>query len=306
MQNSKSQFKIKKFLIIFLIIWNLLPLFSVKAAKLYFEPNSLEIKQDQFVLINFFIDTEQEEINALEGIIKIPEGLLEIQGVSDGSTIISLWAERPIFNEDKNEIRFSGIIPGGYTEQNGFLFSFKGFSRKLGQGDIEIQQARVLLNDGQGTVTQTIVAPLEVIVSDKAIPFSIETKKDTEPPEVFIPELANDPIVFGGKWFIAFATQDKSSGIAYYQIYESNCKIEISKIEKNKWITVISPYILKDQDLRSYIYIKAVDNEGNERIVVTEPRNPIKWYELWENWVIILIVIMFLILRKTRILNKKN
>jgi len=277
-----------------------------QAAEFYFEPFALEANLDRFILINFFVDTQGEEINALEGVIKLPDNLLEVQRVSDGNTIVSLWAERPVFDEENNEIRFSGIIPGGFWGKDGFLFSINCFSRGKGQGKIEIEEARALLNDGQGTETAVFVSPLEILVSDQAVPFSIEIKEDLDPPEAFIPELASDPDIFGGKWFLAFATQDKGSGIAYYQVHETNRKREASRIGKNEWAIAISPYVIKDQDLRSYIYIKAVDNAGNQRIAIVEPRDSMKWYELWENWAIILIVAIFLILSRSKLLKTKK
>jgi len=277
-----------------------------QAAEFYFEPFALEINLDQFILINFFVDTQGEDINALEGVIKLPDNLLEVQRVSDGNTIISFWAQRPVFDEDNNEVRFSGIIPGGFWGKDGFLFSINCFSREKGQGKIEIQEAKALLNDGKGTETKVFVSPLEILVSDQAVPFSIETKEDLEPPEAFIPELASDPDIFGGKWFLAFATQDKGSGIAYYEIYESIRKREVSKIGKNDWAVAISPYVLKDQNLRSYIYVKAVDNEGNQRVAIVEPRNPMKWYELWQIWFIIILLGIIVIYLAGRILWRRS
>jgi len=59
---------------------------------------------------------------------------------------------------------------------------------------------------------------------------------------------------------------------------------------------VESPYLLKDQKLKSFIYVKAVDKAGNERIATLAPRYPLKWYEKWENWIIIIIVTFILYL----------
>jgi len=87
-----------------------------------------------------------------------------------------------------------------------------------------------------------------------------------------------------------FATQDKGSGIDYYEIKESRQKF--LKIFK-KWVIAESPYVLKDRKLRSYVYIKAVDKAGNERIAVVEPRYPIKWYENYWIWIIIILAIIF-------------
>jgi len=53
--------------------------------------------------------------------------------------------------------------------------------------------------------------------------------------------------------------------------------------------------------LRSYIYVKAVDKTGNERIAVVFPRYPLKWYEKYLFWIIIIIVVLvYYVFRKIK------
>ncbi|OGH83817.1 MAG: hypothetical protein A2261_03705 [Candidatus Magasanikbacteria bacterium RIFOXYA2_FULL_44_8] len=124
---------------------------------------------------------------------------------------------------------------------------------------------------------------------------------DVDAPESFKPEIAQDPNIFGGKWFLAFATQDKGSGIDHYEIREDlgfrikNLGGIIKKflIPKsyllNSWQEVESPYVLKDQKLKSWVYIKAIDKAGNERIEVIPQKYPFQWYESWLWWGIIIV-----------------
>lgn len=76
-------------------------------------------------------------------------------------------------------------------------------------------------------------------------------------------------------YFFLFVAQDKGSGIDYYLIKESAGFI-FSKF--SPWKKVDSPYILQDQNLQSYIYLKAVDRSGNTRLVFLKPSNPLPWY----------------------------
>ena len=62
-----------------------------------------------------------------------------------------------------------------------------------------------------------------------------------------------------------------------------------------KWVSVESPYVLQDQELRSYVFMKAIDKAGNKRIVSLPPKYPLKWYEMYENWIIIIIIAVFAI-----------
>jgi len=247
--------------------------------------------------VNLMLDTQGEEINALEGKVIFPEDLLELKEIRDGNSIISFWLDRPRINTDintnKHEIVFSGITPGGYRGEAGLLFSLILQAKKEGEAIMEIQEVKTLLNDGQGTETKSSVKHLLVLISaDISVP-SWVTPEDTEPPEDFKPEIASDPTIFEGKWFLVFQTQDKDSGIDYYEVLEADKRGYLRGLtRKAKWERAESPYVLQDQELRSYIYVKAVDKAGNERIATLSPQNPLKWYESWWVWVIIILLVV--------------
>ena len=260
------------------------------AAEVSFDTKTQEVKANQSFEVGVFINTDNESINALEGQIVFPVDLLEPKEIRDGNSIVNFWIERPKIESDK--IHFSGITPGGYLGKKGLIFSVIFQSIQEGSGSIEIQDIKALLNDGKGTKANTTISNLQLVIS-KQVPASQPTvveKKDTDIPETFEPIVTSDPSIFDGKYFLVFATQDKGSGIDYYEIKESRQKF--LKIFK-KWVIAESPYVLKDRKLRSYVYIKAVDKAGNERIAVVEPRYPIKWYENYWIWIIIILAIIF-------------
>ena len=150
-----------------------------------------------------------------------------------------------------------------------------------------MQNIKALLNDGNGTAADISVSSLKIIVTsqDLSLPPKKEAK-DQEPPESFKPEIARDSTIFDGEWFLVFATQDKGLGIGRYEIKETRSRISGLF---SKWISSESPYALRDQKLRSYIFVKAVDKAGNVRIEKILPRNPLRWYENYENWIIIIL-----------------
>jgi len=90
-----------------------------------------------------------------------------------------------------------------------------------------------------------------------------------------------------------FVAQDKGSGIHHYELQENRKQ----KIENRKWEEAESPYVLKDQKLRSFIYVKAIDRVGNERIAMLPPRYPMRWYERPLVWgiIILLLVVLYII-----------
>src|SRR3989344_5045993 len=152
------------------------------------------------------INTGMEEINAFEGILVLPENM-HTNKIQTGNSIILFWITPPKQIEDT--IIFAGITPGGFSG----IYSMFTVSGEFSAKDLErvrFESVNALKNDGSGTS-----APATITLS------SVELKNDTEPPEDFIPVIANDPNIFSGKWFVAFATQDKGTGINHYEIKEN-------------------------------------------------------------------------------------
>jgi len=283
--------KLKITLVVCLLLFVAL---SVSAAELFFEPKTQELGVDQQFQVDLILDTENEEINAIEGKVIFPENLLELKEIRDGATIINFWIERPKI-EHAGIVAFSGIIPGGYTGEKGLIFSAVFQSKNQGEDTIKIQEAKTLLNDGKGTPASLEISDLQFLIS-KQTPISqipISEIKDTELPESFVPEIVRDPTIFDGKYFLVFATQDKDSGIDHYEILEKEQKGSIwGLIKKDEWQVGESPYLLKDQKIKSHIFVKAIDKNGNERIITLSPQNPLKWYE---NYFVLLIIIISMI-----------
>lgn len=252
------------------------------------------------VEVAVFLNTEQESINALEGHIRFPANLVDIQGIRDGNSIVTFWITRPKVRAP-GDIVFSGGTPGGYTGKHGPLFSIILRSKKDGEGTIYINTLKALKNDGRATQARVTAAPLRFTTSEKniseaaaaAVPLLVQ-EMDTQSPEIFTPAIARDESVFGGKWFLVFATQDKGSGIDHYEVKESQLG--------NIWFPAESPYVLRDQDLRSTIYIKAIDKAGNDIVIQVAARQTPRWYENWRVWTIIVLLgaAVYLVLRFLR------
>lgn len=268
---------ITPFLFIALFLFSASP---IGAASALFEVKNQDIQVGAKFETEFFFNTEDEDINALEGKIVWPENLLELKEIRDGNSIINFWIERP--RVSNGEIIFSGIIPGGYLDKKGLILSLVFKSLQAGQGSIEIRDVKALLNDGQGTVVNTATPNLPLVISEQASssqPIVVELR-DTDKPEIFEPLVVSDPAVFNEKYFLVFAAQDKGSGIDRYEVCEG----------EKKCVAAASPYLLQDQSLRHDIFVKAVDRSGNSRLVVLSPDRVAPWYEKNIIWVIIIIL----------------
>src|SRR3990167_4078363 len=275
----------KKILFILLSIAFLFP-YHLFAAEVSFDTTSQDIKVNQLFKVGVFINTDEESINAIEGKIIFPQDLLEIKKINDGNSIINFWIEKPK-SATGGQIAFSGIVPGGYKDSRGLIFSITFLAKKEGGGAIEFSGVKALRNDGQGTEAPLTISNFNFTVREtaKSTGQMPTAKEDRDLPEDFAPQIAADPAIFEGKWFLVFSTQDKGSGIDRYDIQENRK----AKIKDKKWVIGESPYLLKDQGLKSYIYVKVIDKSGNERITMLLPQKPLLWYENHKNWLIIIL-----------------
>lgn len=283
------------------------------AAELILESPIKEFGVNQQFEVDLMLDPEAEDINAVSGKIVFSNDFLELKSINEGDSIINLWVLRPKISD--SGVSFSGIISGGFKGvlspyyqggKPGKIISLFFSAKTAGQGIIEIKDAEVLLNDGKATKAPLKVSNFSFAVREIYEQTQIETKKpelDKKPPAEFELKIIKDQNLFNGKYALIWLAEDKGSGIAAYAIHESR-RME-KRIATNKWIEAESPYLLKDQKLRSYIYVKAADRAGNERIAMLPPPNPMKWYE---NYIVLGIILLTIIagyiIRK--ILWKKN
>ncbi|HUW71870.1 MAG TPA: hypothetical protein VMV66_01600 [Candidatus Humimicrobiaceae bacterium] len=290
--------------------------FPAWAAILYLDPSQGELFQEDTFLVEIRIDVEEECINAIGAKINFPQDVLEAVDFTQGNSIILLWVEPPVVEQESGLIYFSGVVPGGYC---GRLPGDPGLSNLIGRIVFRVKDrpelepteeiakvyfsgdTEVLLNDGLGTV-----APLTVrgasfkIFSERAEilrdEWEREIKEDNIPPESFKIEVQKDPTLFDGEYFITFLTDDKQTGVDHYEVRE-----ELQGLIKRggEWVRAESPYWLRNQGLRSNIFVKAVDKAGNERLEILPPKNPLAWYEDMLIWVIIIlgVIIIYFIWR---------
>ncbi len=288
MKNSKFYFLLFRFCVIVLFSFFFF-LFSksIFAAQVYFEQKTIEIGINSIFEVKLMLDTENQEVNAIEGKIKFSDNLLELVKINDSNSIINFWVERPqaITN---GEISFAGITPGGFSGEKNFILGITFKAKQEGYSKIESSALKILLNDGQGTEVNTSSLPLVISVSAIAPLVTEEIIKDIKPPELFQPQISQNSTLFDGQWFLVFSTQDKESGIDHYEVQETR----YDKINEQAWQRASSPYQLLDQTGRSYIFVKAIDRVGNVRVVKLEPFRPILWYEKYLIWFIIIALLI--------------
>jgi hypothetical protein len=270
---------------------------SCNAAVLYLEPASGEYYKGDVFIVDARIDVEKECINTVEANLSFPQDILEVVDFSEGDSILSFWLKRPVAEQGKGLISFSGGIPAGYC---GEIPGDPGRSNLLTRiifrvkedraGSVELKfldNSQVLLNDGFGTLTKLAVKSADFAInsgSSSAVKteWQQEINKDAYPPEQFGIQIDRDASIFNNQYFIVFFTTDKQTGIAYYEIKEG---------EKD-WKKGESPYLLEDQKLKSIIKVRAVDKAGNEAIAEYSPEITEKPFP--RNIIFLIIILLIL------------
>ena len=298
MKRAKTQFRIFYLLtIIFSFSILFFDLEKASSAEFIIGSENQEIGTGSQFEVDFFLNSENEDINAVEGEIVFPSKILETKEIVDGGSIINLWLEHPDTADNRDKIIFSGIIPGGYNGEDGKIFSVIFHAKEQGSGEIEIINLRALLNDGDGNAAKTNVSNLSFKVSSEAMPISAPSiYQDIDIPELFTPIISRNRNMFGGKYFLVFATQDKGSGISHYEVSEGGAP----------YITAKSPYLLQNQNLDAEIFVKAIDKAGNERIVSMSPKKARPWYKKYFIFIIILVGIAAIFISQNFLKKLKN
>jgi hypothetical protein len=309
--NKNFQFLIFNFLILSSL---LLPTSSL-AVILYLEPNSGQYYFGDTFLVDIKIDTQGKCINVVDIGLNFPNDILKAN-FSKGDSILILWIEPPLIDQELGLISFSGGIPGGYCgilpgdlREHSYLGRIAFRVHETTQIGTQIntnvrflEGSQVLLNDGFGTRAELVTrgAVFTLLPEKREVPkdeWKEEIEKDIIPPEPFEIEIGQNPLIFDGKYFISFFTTDKQTGIDYFEVQEG----------WRRWKRAESPYLLEDQTLQSIIKVRAVDMAGNERIVEhppLRPREPFPW------WIVILVVVgvgvIWLIIKKSKKAKSKN
>lgn len=281
MQNVRSQFKILSSLFwllsfLFVFLW-LFPT-MVFGARIYFEPQETTVGTEGTFLVAVLLDSSHDAINALSVSIDIPEEFVPTD-TRDGDSVISLWVDKPKWDEETRKLTFSGLIPGGFLGTYAHLITIElSPTGKLGNGKLSFDSEKTIL-------LRNSVSPEKVALDLENITLSVIAGKenlpvviiDTDPPEKFTPFITAHEQAFDGNYVVVFGTQDKGSGICCYFVTEKK-GIEIRDHTELTWKEAESPYTLEDQSLKSFVYVKAIDKEGNERVAVIVPQSTVLGY----------------------------
>lgn len=246
-----------------------------------------------------FLDTEGENINAIEGAVILPENV-SVSEVRYRGSVISLWLTPPSERASGN-IDFEGVVPGGYqaspqSSGSGNLFTLILLAKSEGVGKFAFSNTpKVYLNDGEGTQRALSKSPATVNVVSSGAPATNDIGADTYAPEPFTPAVVSGDLYGMPGDVVVFTTQDKDSGIRSYDVGFSYIGFLPEFLVS--WSPAESPHQMQGEDAGKYIFVRAIDNEGNARVATLAPVKPgfISFFMTWGLPAALLLFIGFII-----------
>ncbi len=269
----------------------------VDAAHVFldYEANS-QNRLDTFY-IPIRIDIHNECVNAVRVVLAYDPTQISMVDVSTGDSIITLWTHSPTIQrldgKETGRVVLEGGIPGGYCGRvagdpgqvnilaklvvTGVSNSALSVEMRTTQIIVEPETA-VFLNDGKGVEAELTTLGLDLMLNNSTTtPNNVwlhDVKSDETAPQFFEITLVKGPSEGSGRHYIAFNTTDKQSGIDHYEVLETDPDRFgfLTWVPREAyWVRAASPYVLRDQKLNSKIMVKAVDKNGNERIITYTP-----------------------------------
>lgn len=246
---------------------------SVFASTVYIDTNHSEFFVGDTVLFRVRIDSENTDINAVEGEVLLDylADTVTLAEINTAGSKLSLWPGKPLPSDNNTSISFVGGSPGGLLSKDAIVFNMVLKLQKAGPIILSPHNIGVYLNDGKGTQDKVSVKDLAINVlparsgTESADDWNAVISHDGTAPSSFEITLGKDFSVFDNRYFISFFTTDAESGVAYYEVQEG----------EKAFMRAESPYILKDQSLPGLIKVKAVDKAGNERVAELMPHPPL-------------------------------
>lgn len=284
---------IKHYTIKILVLLAFLPVLASASSISVSNQSTSTLNQGDEVRLDVFLNTEGDTINTVMGKLSIPRDVFEVKEVLNGNSAVTLWVEAPNTDDLSNtgSSTFAGIIPGGYRSERGYLFSIILKTRVAGKATIKLDDLNVIQNTADAKLERLANSNLQLGISREVGTYVISATTDEIAPENFRPLIAQDKDMFDGKYFAIFVTQDKGSGVDYFEVKEGRW----GKYERGE-----SPYILKNQNADSVLYIKAVDKAGNSRTVSIYGPEYKPWYERQAVLIILMFVFLAVVWRSVR------
>lgn len=237
------------------------------SGEISFTPGTVKAAPGQEFIVTVRLETGDATVNAISGYIELSPGL-SVKNILEGSSVISLWVERPHLIAQKpgdpdSTISFAGIIPGGLYGGRELLrfvaVADSGGTYRIGSANIEALtqgQDPKPLKMKMGTMNVSVMGTAttsKIAINDSLPPTDLTLYLDT------YPDIASSD-ASKLETFAMFSAADKDSGISKYEIAYSY----LGKPSSDSWTEVQSPFVIQDKFSNKIVWIRATDHAGNQ------------------------------------------
>lgn len=158
-----------KTILIFVSIFQfvIFPRTSFATTEVYFENENKMVEVGQTFTTNLKI-TSDKNINVIDGTITFNKDNLKIKDIKIDKSLLSLWVEEPVFDNEKGELILSGAITDGFIGKDGQIVEITFVAKKSGTSLIGYKDIfSVYKNDGKGTIINPWLKPLSLTINKK-------------------------------------------------------------------------------------------------------------------------------------------
>lgn len=190
MHNKTRQFnhgnKKRYIATIFFIVYALVFPLITTAATLYFSPSSGSYAVGQQFNVRVLVSSTDKKINATGVDISFSPQDMELVSISELSSIIDVWGEKPTFSNNTGRASFEGLILDGFQGSSGGLVTLIFRAKSPGETVVRFSSGSVLAYDGLGTsVLSNLQNANFTIKGDSIIPVTPSFKIPKKIPEGF-------------------------------------------------------------------------------------------------------------------------
>ncbi|KPJ56948.1 hypothetical protein AMJ49_03485 [Parcubacteria bacterium DG_74_2] len=126
---------------------------EAESALLYLSPARGTFFVGSTFDVSVFVDTQGNNINAVQVDLKFPPDLLQVTSPTAGTSFISIWADQPSYSNQEGTINFKGgVSPPGINTSAGLVSTISFRAKAPGKAIVSfLDSSKVLLADGKGT-----------------------------------------------------------------------------------------------------------------------------------------------------------
>lgn len=151
-------------------VWPLLAAAQQLGASLYIAPPSENPQVGSNFTLQIKVDSLEQPINAVRGILSYNKERVEIINVSKIGSIFNLWVEEPQFSNVDGKLRFQGGVPRpGFIGNGGTVLLVIFKTKTAGPTSLVWEKGEVLAADGKGTNILSNLQNLSFNIEEPAV-----------------------------------------------------------------------------------------------------------------------------------------